>query len=163
MSRVLPHPILSLALAATWLMLTGSVAPASLFGAAVVGLLVPFVMRALEPDRSGVRAPLSVLRLAVRVLADILRSNWAVASIILGLRRRQERVSGFMVVPLKMRNRYGLAVLAIIITSTPGTLWVQYDAGSGRLLLHVLDLVDEDEWVRLIKHRYEALLMEIFP
>ena len=33
---------------------------------------------------------------------------------------------------------------------------------SGVLLIHVLDLVDKDEWVALIKNRYEALLMEIF-
>ena len=28
--------------------------------------------------------------------------------------------------------------------------------------LHVLDLVDEETWVRLIKDRYERRLMEIF-
>ena len=33
---------------------------------------------------------------------------------------------------------------------------------TGRLLLHVLDLVDEETWVRLIKDRYERRLMEIF-
>ena len=52
--------------------------------------------------------------------------------------------------------------MAIIITSTPGTLWVEYEAATGRLLLHVLDLVDEETWVRLIKDRYERRLMEIF-
>jgi multicomponent K+:H+ antiporter subunit E len=30
------------------------------------------------------------------------------------------------------------------------------------VLLHVLDVVDEDEWVRTVKHNYERLLMEIF-
>ena len=34
--------------------------------------------------------------------------------------------------------------------------------GRGTLLLHVLDLVDEEQWSRLIKDRYERLLMEIF-
>ena len=38
----------------------------------------------------------------------------------------------------------------------------RYDPDSGILLIHVLDLVDKDEWVALIKNRYEALLMEIF-
>ena len=28
--------------------------------------------------------------------------------------------------------------------------------------MHVLDLVDEETWVRTIKGRYERLLMEIF-
>jgi len=30
------------------------------------------------------------------------------------------------------------------------------------LTIHVLDLVDETEWVRTIKGRYERLLLEIF-
>ncbi len=92
---------------------------------------------------------------------DVLRSNWAVAQIILA-GRRKKRVSGFIHVPLELRDRYGLAVLAIILTSTPGTLWVEYEAATGRLLLHVLDLVDEEVWIRLIKDRYECRLMEIF-
>lgn len=162
MSRVLPHPLLSLALLAMWLLLHASVAPATLFGGALIALIVPFSMKALQPERPHIRAPGAILRLAGLVIVDILRSNYAVATIILG-RRRRERVSGFIHVPLDLRNRYGLAVLAIIITSTPGTLWVQYDPAKGRLLLHVLDLVDESDWIRLIKHRYERLLMEIFP
>lgn len=160
--RLLPHPILSLALAVSWVLLTRSTTPATLIGAVLIGLTVPFVMRSLEPDRSSVRAPLAILKLSGLVIVDVLRSNYAVATIILG-RRRRDRVSGFIQVPLDMSNRYGLAVLAIILTCTPGTLWVQYDAASGRLLLHVLDLVDESEWVHLIKNRYESLLMRIFP
>jgi multicomponent K+:H+ antiporter subunit E len=30
------------------------------------------------------------------------------------------------------------------------------------MLLHVLDLIDETEWVQIIKQRYEKPLMEIF-
>jgi len=41
-------------------------------------------------------------------------------------------------------------------------LWMQYDSSRGELLVHVLDLVDEDAWIRLLKDRYERLLMEIF-
>ena len=70
--------------------------------------------------------------------------------------------AGFLTIPLDLRSQQGLAVLSIIITSTPGTIWVNYDAAKGTLLLHVLDLVDETVWVRTIKGRYERLLMEIF-
>ncbi|CUU20945.1 Na H antiporter subunit E CDS [Bradyrhizobium sp.] len=67
-----------------------------------------------------------------------------------------------MNVPLDMRNPYGLALLACIITSSPGTLWVNFDAQKGLLMIHVLDLVDEAEWIRTIKQRYERHLLEIF-
>jgi multicomponent K+:H+ antiporter subunit E len=30
------------------------------------------------------------------------------------------------------------------------------------LMIHVLDLVDEAEWIRTIKQRYERHLLEIF-
>ncbi|WP_207822995.1 Na+/H+ antiporter subunit E [Brevundimonas pondensis] len=159
---LLPHPLLTLGLFATWLLLSGSVSAGDVLVAIMAALAIPQVMRRLEPDRSGVRSPGTVMRLASYVAVDVLRSNYAVGTIILG-RRKRERVSGFIHVPLDLRNRYGLAVLAIIVTSTPGTLWVQYDRLSGRLLLHVLDLVEEQDWIDLIKGRYERLLMDIFP
>ena len=162
MSRILPYPLLSLGLAATWLLLNAPLTPATVLLAGLVGLLVPSVMRALRPQAVRVRAPGTILRLAACVLTDVLRSNLEVAGIVLGL-RRGERRSGFVSIPLDLRDRYGLAVLAIILSSAPGTLWVQYDSDTGRMLLHVLDLVDGDAWVARVKDRYERPLMEIFP
>ena len=95
------------------------------------------------------------------VLADIVRSNIAVARIILG-RAGRKRSSGFVNIPLELRDPYGLTVLACIVTSTPGTLWVDFDPSRGVLTIHVLDLVDETEWTRTIKDRYEKPLLEIF-
>lgn len=160
MSRLVPHPLLSLALLAMWLMLNASLAPTTILMGSLLGLTLPFAMNALEPQRARVRAPLAILQLAGLVFVDILRSNYAVARIIISGRRK--RVSGFITLQLTLKSPYALAALAVIITSTPGTLWVQYDAGSGRLLMHVLDLVDESEWQDLIANRYERLLKEIF-
>lgn len=161
MRRVLPYPILSLGLFVASILLSASVAPPSLALAVLLALLAPIIMLALGVDRVRVKSPMAIVRLAIDVVGDIVRSNWAVSHIILG-RRRHERTSGFIHIPLDLRDRYGLAVLAIVITSTPGTLWVEYESATGRLLLHVLDLVDEETWVRLIKDRYERRLMEIF-
>jgi multicomponent K+:H+ antiporter subunit E len=96
----------------------------------------------------------------VRVVFDIVRSNLAVARLI--LRRDQRTHSGFVAIPLTLVDPYGLAVLACIITSTPGTIWVSHDSGASILLIHVLDLVDEQTWIDSIKRRYEQLLLEIF-
>ncbi len=67
-----------------------------------------------------------------------------------------------MQIPLDMRSPHGLSALACILTATPGTVWVDYDAKGGVMLLHVLDLVDEETWVRTIKDKWERRLMEIF-
>jgi multicomponent K+:H+ antiporter subunit E len=63
---------------------------------------------------------------------------------------------------LDLRHPGGLAVLACIVTATPGTSWARYDATRNVLTLHVLDLVDEGAWVTQFKQRYEKALMEIF-
>jgi multicomponent K+:H+ antiporter subunit E len=161
MRRWLPFPLLTAALLALWLLLTGSVAP----GAIVLGGVLAFgagkALTALDPPKSRFRRPRAALRLALVVLAEIVRSNNAVARIILRPVARHRR-SGFVRIPLDMRAPYGLAALACIITATPGTLWVEYDSADNTMLLHVLDLIDEEEWVRIIKDRYETRLMEIF-
>lgn len=161
MRAVFPHPILSLGLFAASLLMSASVAPPSLVLAALAAVLAPQVMRVLSVDRVRIRSPKAILQLAGVVTVDVIRSNWEVARVILG-HRRHERKAGFIHIPLQMRDRHGLAILAIIITSTPGTLWVEYEPATGQLLLHVLDLVDEAAWVELIKTRYERRLMEIF-
>lgn len=160
MKAVLPHPLLSLGLFFASVLLSSSLAPPSLALGLLMALAAPQVMRVLRIDPVRVRAPGAILTLVRRVAVDVIRSNIAVAQILAG--RRAERVSGFIHIPLDMKDRYALAVLAIIITSTPGTLWVEFDRARGRLLMHVLDLVDEETWVRIIKDRYERLLLEIF-
>lgn len=93
--------------------------------------------------------------------ADIVQSNINVARIVLGL-RRNPRSTGFLRIPLELRRPGGLAVLACIVTATPGTSWARYDRANSVLTLHMLDLVEGEEWVRAFKQRYERRLMEIF-
>jgi multicomponent K+:H+ antiporter subunit E len=134
-------------------------------GVVVIGLVLARGMailgRKLEPPGAMLRRPIAAFCLAVIVLGDVLRSNAAVAAIILRIRSR-EYASGFVRIPLDLRAPYGLTTLACIITATPGTIWVAYDSASNSVLLHVLDLVDETVWLSTIKERYEKRLLEIF-
>lgn len=159
MTRWLPYPLLALGLLTMWILMTGLSVGQVLLGGAVA-LFATKAMAALQPSKPRLRRWDLIPRLFGIVAYDIARSNLAVARLI--LRPRSERVSGFIAIPLDLRDRTGLALLACIITSTPGTAWVEYDSARSVLLLHVFDLVDEDAWIKLIKHRYEYLLMEIF-
>ena len=109
-----------------------------------------------------VHRPQKALLLLGLVFVDIVRSNIAVARIVLGLTGKRAIRSGFLEVPLDMRDPYGLAALATIVTSTPGTIWAGLSQDSATLTLHVLDLRDERASIDTIKQRYERLLMEIF-
>lgn len=160
MSRVLPYPVLTAALLLMWLLLTSFSFGQFLLGGGIA-LAASRAMAALQPSKPRLRRWQLIPWLLGIVALDILRSNFAVASIILQGSRR-DRAAGFVAIPLDLRDKTGLAVLACIVTSTPGTAWIEYAHDTGVLLIHVLDLVDEEEWIALIKSRYEALLMEIF-
>jgi multicomponent K+:H+ antiporter subunit E len=153
---------LFLALLALWLVLNESLAPGQVLLGAALALGGTAVYSRLQLPANRVRnRPGAALRLLGLVVADIVRSNLAVGRIVLGLGRSQ-RSAGFLALPLELRHPGGLAVIACIITATPGTSWVRYDSAANVVTIHVLDLVDADDWIRLFKQRYERLLMEIF-
>lgn len=161
MTRWLPFPLLFVSLLAMWLLLNQTLALGHILLGGVLSLCLSWGMVALQPERVKARHPLIIVQLVLVVLHDIARSNMAVARIIFspGLRKAPP---GFVDIPLELRHPYGLAVLACIITATPGTLWVGFHSTSGTLTIHVLDLVDQAEWIDIIKSRYERRLREIF-
>jgi multicomponent K+:H+ antiporter subunit E len=159
--RLLPHPIVSIALLAFWLLLNQTLAAAHLLLGAILAVAGGLILAVLEPGPLRLRRSKALVILGWLVLQDIVRSNIAVARIILGARATTV-TSGFVEIPLKLRALPGLAALATIITATPGTVWVRHDPATGMLTIHVLDLVDEETWHRTIKGRYERWLREIF-
>ncbi|WP_424682139.1 Na+/H+ antiporter subunit E [Frateuria sp. YIM B11624] len=158
--RWLPHPLMSAFLLLAWLLLQRSLAPGTLLAGVLLALGLGWAFGKLRPPAARVRNLPLLVRLLLRVVVDIVRSNLAVARIV--LRPRGQVRSGFVSIPLELTDPYGLAVLACIITSTPGTIWVDHDSARRVLLIHVLDLVDEAAWIGDIKHRYERPLLEIF-
>ncbi|WP_269933019.1 Na+/H+ antiporter subunit E [Aminobacter sp. HY435] len=160
MTRLLPYPLLTASLLVMWLLLN-QFSLAHLVLGSIIALVASQAMAALQPTKPRIRRWDKIPQLVWLVFVDICRSNIAVASIILQGRRRRQN-SGFVSIPLDLRDRTGLAVLACIVTSTPGTAWLEYNSTNGNVLIHVLDLVDEQEWIDTIKNRYERLLMEIF-
>jgi multicomponent K+:H+ antiporter subunit E len=154
--------LLILALTGMWLLLNTTLAVGQILLGLAVSLLMVFGFRAVRPLQPRLRRPRSAILLLWRVFTDILRSNVAVARIVLGLHGKREVHSGFLDIPLDLRDPHGLAALATIVTSTPGTVWVDLSPDGATLTLHVLDLRDEKAWIDTIKQRYERLLMEIF-
>ena len=162
MRRLLPYPLLALAFLALWLLLNESTSPGALLLGTALAVAGAAVLAGLGVPRGGAGRLRAVPGLLLDVLMEVVRSNNAVARIILQPGPPRDRRAGFVRVPLDMRSPHGLSALACILTATPGTVWVDYDAHDGTMLLHVQDLVDEESWVRTIKEKWEGRLMEIF-
>jgi multicomponent K+:H+ antiporter subunit E len=161
MRRLIPSPALSVALLLLWILLMQSLSAGTLVLGAALALFWPAVTVRLMLAPVRLRRPLVMARLFCRVVLEMLRSNAEVAWAILTRRSHHIR-SGFVLVPLELRDPNALAVLAMIVTFTPGTAWAQLSADNRVLLLHVLAIQSEPELVAFIKHRYERPLKEIF-
>jgi multicomponent K+:H+ antiporter subunit E len=160
--RAKVSPTLVLSLTALWLILNQTLAPAQVMLGAVLAIALTWASSALRPSQAPVKRLDVAAALVLVVLHDIVSSNVSVARIVLGLVRDREVTSGFLRIPLELRDPHGLAALAAIITSTPGTVWAGISSDGATLTLHVLDLQDESQWIRTIKQRYEAPLRRIF-
>lgn len=161
MKRWLPYPAMSGFILAVWLLLNQSLAPGDLLVGSVLGVAFALLLRRLALPVLHIRKHHLLLVLAGRVAWDIVQSNIALLVLILSGRHRRVR-SGFVRVPLLLTDGYGLAILACIITSTPGTIWMSYESKERVLLIHVFDLVDEAAWIQTVTERYERPLREVF-
>jgi len=155
-------PVLTVVLVALWLLLNNSASLANVLLGLVIAVLLMRAAAQLRPVHPTLARLWTIVPLVSTVLVDIVRSNIGVARIVLGLVRDRAVHSGFIDIPLDLRDPHGLAMLAAIITSTPGTSWAGVSEDGSSLKLHVLDLKDEDDWIRTIKDRYERPLMRIF-
>lgn len=161
MRRYLHRLILPLVLLALWLLLNDTLSPGQIALGAVLALLLGWAAMALRPLQAYPKKPLTAIKLVWHVAVDITYSNVAVARIIL-LGDKANATPGFLKIPLRVRDPHGLAALACIVTYTPGTVWADYSENDNLLVLHVLDLKDEAQWLYTIQERYESPLLEIF-
>ena len=143
-----------------WLVLNESLSAGQIALGVALALWFTWAASRLRPLQARPRRRWQAIPLVRHGPVDIIKSNIAVARLILNP-RRNDFSPGFIKIPLTMRDPHGLAMLACIVTYTPGTVWVEL-GDDHRLKLHVLDLQNEEDWVRLVQDRYERPLMEIF-
>ena len=159
--RMLPHPVLTIVIALTWLMLVDTFSVGHLVLGLLVGVLIPKFTSIYWPDRIRLRNPAAILGYIGIVLWDICVSNIQVAYLVL-FRRGDSLRSRFVCVPLDLRTPEAISLLAGTITMTPGTVSADISADGRALLVHCLETDDPEGVVAQIKSRYERRLMEIF-
>ena len=162
MRRLLPAPLLSLALLALWLLLVRSISVDQLLLGAALAWFMPWAFASLRPGRSRIRRPLVLLRYIGIVGRDVLLSNLQVLRGVLQAPEAAAERSRFVVIPLSVRDPFALASLAIVTTVVPGTVWSELARDGSAMLLHVWDLRDEAAFIAHFKQHYEQPLIEIF-
>jgi multicomponent K+:H+ antiporter subunit E len=161
MKRLLPHPLLSLVLWLGWLALNNSISAAQMLLGAMLAWALPLAgLRLTDGTWPRPHRFLVAVRLAVRVLADIVVSSAEVTRRVLGPESAVR--PGFVRVPIDLRDEWAITTLAGIITLTPGTLTADVAEDRSYLLVHALHVDDPAAIIAAIKTRYEAPLKEIY-
>jgi multicomponent K+:H+ antiporter subunit E len=161
LSKLLPHPLLTLTLIAVWQMLMNTVSIGTLVFGVILGIIVPIITAAYWPDRPRLIKPLKFAEYCLIVMWDIIVANVVVAGIVL-FKPNARINSQWVTVPIDLNSAEAITMLAGTITMTPGTLTADVSACGHALLVHCLD-TDDPEAVRdEIKQRYERRLKEIF-
>ena len=156
----LPFPMRSLMLLLMWLLLNQTLHPAHVLLGTLIALIVPPLLGSIWPRDTRIGRPTVALRLRGVFLWDVVVSNVEVAWRILG---REDAIhSRFVWVPVRIDSPQGKAVLAAMITMTPGTLSVDLTEDGRWLLVHVFNLDDEPALIAQIQQRYQEPLQEIF-
>ena len=158
-ARWLSHPILSLLLGVSWLALSHSLAPVHLLSALLIALIVPRLIHPFLGPAARIHWG-AALRLALVVLKDIVLSNITVARLVLGPMKAMS--PAWLPVPLASEHPMVNALLASIITTTPGTVSCVVSESRREILVHALNCADAQAMIDDMKTRYEAPLLHIF-
>lgn len=148
-------------LAALWLLLSNSYTLPNLLFAAIAGTAALWLVRNVrEPADFRIR-PLQVVQLVGLFLVELAKS--AVRVLVLALSPRPDFSPGLISLPLRVERDFQIALLANLITLTPGTQSVDVSADRRQLLIHCLDVGDPDQTIADIRNGFEALILEAFP
>ncbi len=160
MRRLLPRPLLSLAVFLLWAVITNAASAALLLLGGVLAIALPRLTAPFWPDPPSLVRPWRAVRFLAVFLVDIFTANWRVARQVVG---PLHHLSPALVeVPLDLRDPFLATLLSSIVSLTPGTVAIDVDQERWVLLVHALDAPDPQALVREIKERYEDPLREMF-
>lgn len=169
--RWLPTPFRSLLLFFVWLLLNNSISAGHIVLGAVLAVVIPWITFPFRDPQPLILKPGLALKQIGIVLFDIITANVQVAALILGPNKKLK--PAFVKVPLDLKEAMPITILASTVSLTPGTVsaevypWAEtlvdgQEPEARYLLIHVLNLDDEQALIDTIKRRYEAPLKEIF-
>ncbi len=156
--RALSRPLVWLGLVAMWLLLNGSLAPGHILLGMIVATLACWAALPVVPPKSRISNFGTIPVLLLLVVKDVIKSNIAVLGLVLSGRTAR---SAFVDIPLELTDENGLAILACIVTATPGSAWIEHNSARKVVTIHVLDTSDPDAWAADFKRTYEQRLVEI--
>lgn len=113
------------------------------------------------PLRGLPRRLVGLVPFALAVLLDVIRGTWEVTRVC--LRLRPLRRPGIVAVPMGKRSETGVAVTALAMTLSPGSVLVDIDWDRRVLFFHFLDASDPEKLRAQQERMYDRWQRHVFP
>lgn len=150
------------ALAVLWAAVTGAVTLLNLALGGIVAALALWLIRDCLGPQKGRGQVLRIASLALLFLRELMLSAISVSIWTLRPRVRQELSPVIVAFPLTVDRDLEIALLANLITLTPGTLSVDVSADRKWLYVHALDCLDPEALKQSIATGFEQKILEAF-
>jgi multicomponent Na+:H+ antiporter subunit E len=114
-----------------------------------------------RPAPGGVRRVLAAVPFAGAVVWEVVLGTWQVALIASGL--RPLRRPGLLQLPIGDRTERGIAVFAMAVGLSPGTVLLDVDDERGVMILHAIDVSDPDALRARLERLYTRWQRPVVP
>ncbi len=157
MSRTL---LLNILLALAWGAVTGTFTLLNLLFGFVIAAVALWIVREQFDTGVYIDRAFKVATLIVLFVRELFISAFRVAVIV--LKPTSSYQPGFIAFPLSTRRDPEIALLANMLTLTPGTLSVDVSDDKSTLFIHCLDVPDTEALKKEIAEGFERRIMEAF-
>lgn len=150
--------LVNILMALAWGAVTGSFGVANLVFGFVIAALALWIIREQYHTEDYLVHAWQIVSLTLRFLKDLFVSAVRVAVLVLSPTRRYQ--PGFIAFKLTTDRNAEIALLANLITLTPGTLSVDVSDDKSTLFIHCMDVPDTEALKREIADGFERKIME---
>jgi len=150
--------LVNILLALVWGAVTGSFSMANLAFGFVIAAVALWIIREQYHTQAYIVRAWRITSLILRFLKDLFVSAMRVAVLVLSPTRRYQ--PGFIAFKLTTDRNAEIALLANLITLTPGTLSVDVSDDKSTLFIHCMDVPDTEALKREIAEGFERKIME---
>jgi multicomponent Na+:H+ antiporter subunit E len=147
-------------LAVNWALLSGQFNLENLVAGFVIGFLLLWILRQSFGQTDYFPKVRNAIAFSLNFMRQLLLSNLSVARTVL-FEPLDKIHPAFLAIPLEAKTDAEIAVLANLITLTPGTLSLDVSTDRSVLYIHTLDVEDVDALRDEIKRNLERGLLEV--
>ena len=149
----------NLILAIIWVLATGTLTEENFLFGFFISFAILWIITFKKEERKYFTAIPKLFGFGLFVIWEIVKAN--LQSVKESFYPKSKIEPAIVKVPLEAKSDLEITLLANIISVTPGTLIMDVSDDKKAIYVHVMHLLDKDEFIKEIKQKFEKPLLEL--